>query len=115
MNAPQFNLELALEAQAEKAGVLPDAPFDGPAYDPALDHARLKGQIMRVFMVMRRGAWMTLGEIARVTGDPESSISAQLRHLRKEKFGSHQVDKRRRGNDKSGLWEYQLTIQDQKE
>lgn len=41
-----------------------------------------------------------------VTGDPEASISAQLRHLRKHRFGGHDVQKRRR-ND-GAQWEYRL-------
>lgn len=42
------------------------------------------------------GSWMTLEELARKTRFPETSISAQLRHLRKEKHGAYQVEKRRR-------------------
>ena len=82
--------------------------FDGPAYDPALDRERLTGQLYRVWWLMRDRAWRTLPEIAEATGDPEASISAQLRHLRKARFGAHQVDKRRRGSPKSGLWEYRV-------
>ena len=44
----------------------------------------------------RRGAWLTLGEIAGLTEIGEASISAQLRHLRKPQHGRHRVDKRRR-------------------
>ena len=84
------------------------ARFDGPAYDPALDQGRLTGQLARIYRLMRDGEWRTLGEIATATGDPEASVSAQLRHLRKARFGHHQVEKRRRGHPKRGLWEYQL-------
>ena len=82
--------------------------FDGPGYDPALDQKRLTGQIKRIFNFMSDGQWRTLGEIAKETGDPEASISAQLRHLKKKRFGSHIVDKRRRGEGSLGLWEYKL-------
>ena len=44
----------------------------------------------------RRGAWLTLGEIAGLTEIGEASISAQLRHLRKPRHGRHRVEKRRR-------------------
>jgi hypothetical protein len=44
----------------------------------------------------RRGAWLTLGEIAGLTEIGEASISAQLRHLRKLQHGLHRVEKRRR-------------------
>jgi hypothetical protein len=89
-----------------------DAPprFNGPCYDAATDNARLTGQILRVFNLMRDGQWRTLREIAETTGDPESSISAQLRHLRKQRFGSHVVEKRNRGDRSIGLFEYRLTL-----
>jgi hypothetical protein len=88
---------------------VPEANFDGPDYVPALDKARLTGQIWRVYTYMSDGRWRTLREIAAGTNDPESSISAQLRHLRKKKFGEHLVEKRRRGNREAGLFEYKLT------
>ncbi len=87
---------------------LPRAHFDGPEYQPELDFSRLTGQIARVYDAVRDGQWRTLGEIAMVTGDPEASISAQLRHLRKWKFGSHTIDKRRRGDPRQGLYEYRF-------
>jgi hypothetical protein len=84
------------------------AHFNGPAYEPAHDHARLTGQILRVWHCMRDSRWRTLGEIAAVTGDPQASVSAQLRHLRKEKFGAHVVERRARGDRERGLFEYRL-------
>jgi hypothetical protein len=88
--------------------------FDGPAYSPEHDQARLTGQILRVFEVMKSGDWMTLQEIEHrifeVFGrlDPQASISAQLRHLRKPRFGGHTVDRRHRGDKARGLYEYRL-------
>jgi hypothetical protein len=84
--------------------------FDGAAYDPALDHDRLSKQLGRVFDLIRDGRWRTLREMAAATGDPESSISAQLRHLRKPRFGSYVVEKRRRGLPDSGCFEYRLVV-----
>jgi hypothetical protein len=84
--------------------------FDGECYQPERDDERLTGQILRVFNLMRDGNWRTLDEIASITGDPQASISAQLRHLRKKKFGNHTVDKRHRGEAKNGLYEYQLKV-----
>ena len=46
----------------------------------------------------RRGAWLTLAEIAELTEIGEASISAQLRHLRKRRHGRHVVEKRRRNS-----------------
>lgn len=82
--------------------------FDGPAYEPKHDHARLTGQIEKIFNLMKDGKWRTLGEIEAATHEPAASISAQLRHLRKARFGAHTVDKRRRGEPGRGLWEYRL-------
>jgi hypothetical protein len=87
-------------------------PFDGPAYEPAADQARLTGQIRRVYAAMAGGAWRTLAEISAITGDPEASISAQLRHLRKDRFGACTVEKRSRGDRAIGLWEYRLLVLD---
>lgn len=82
--------------------------FDGPDYDPVFDAERLNTQLRRIYNLMIDGSWRTLSEIASVTGDHESSISAQLRHLRKPKHGSHVVNKQRRGDPAAGLYEYQV-------
>ena len=89
---------------------LPRAAFDGPEYVPEFDAERLTGQLRRVFNLMRDGEWRSLDEIADKTGDPHASVSAQLRHLRKNKFGNHTVDKRRVGEKKSGYYKYRLII-----
>jgi hypothetical protein len=82
--------------------------FDGPTYDPQYDHARLTGQLLRVYDAMRGGAWRTLTEISAITGDGEASISAQLRNLRKDRFGGFTIEKRSRGDRAIGLFEYRL-------
>ena len=84
---------------------LKTARFEGPS-DNARDCDRLCGQILRVYDAMYGGQWLTLAEIHQITGDPEASISAQIRHLRKYRFGGHKIDKRRR-ND-GNQWEYKL-------
>lgn len=84
--------------------------FDGSDYVPSLDDARLTGQILRVFECMKDGQWRTLAEIERATGDPQASISAQLRHLRKPRWNSHVVEKRNRGDREHGLYEYRLGV-----
>lgn len=83
--------------------------FDGPDYQPELDFKRLTGQLARIRNLMVDGTWRTLREISDETGDGEASISAQLRHLRKRRFGSHTVEKRRRGQGRAGLFEYRVT------
>jgi len=82
--------------------------FDGATYEPEHDEDRLGAQLGRVLALMRDGRWRTLGEIAAATGDQQQSVSARLRDLRKERYGGHRVDRRRRGEPKSGLFEYGL-------
>lgn len=84
--------------------------FNGPAYDPKHDRVRLSVQYKRIFDLMQDAAWRTLDEIAKLTGDPPASVSAQLRHMRKARFGSHTVDKERIGEKGNGLWTYRLVV-----
>jgi hypothetical protein len=51
------------------------------------------------------GKWRTLADISAVTGDPEASVSARLRDLRKVKFGGLSVQRRYAGG---GLWQYRV-------
>ena len=87
--------------------------FNGSDYVPPRDDPRLSRQVFRIFVTMlrarARGDWLTLGEISKFTNDPEASVSAQLRHLRKPRFGGYLVEKRHRGKESSGLYEYRLT------
>jgi hypothetical protein len=66
-----------------------------------------------------QGLWLTLEEIAAHTEFGEASISAQLRHLRKTRYGRFRVEKRRRNAQPEGargvfaedlgyVWEYQV-------
>jgi hypothetical protein len=84
---------------------MPDLRFNGPDYDPARDNARLGNQLERVKAATADGCWHTLSELARACRAPESSVSAQLRHLRKPRFGSHTLNRRYVGD---GLFEYQV-------
>jgi hypothetical protein len=61
------------------------------------------------------GTWLTLQELAQLTCYGEASISAQLRNLRKPKFGGYVLEKRPRevdavlrGEALGTVWEYQL-------
>lgn len=83
-------------------------PFDGDDYEPDDDDGRLTKQHERIKVLMLDGEWRTLAEIEEVTGDPGASVSAQLRHLRKSRFGSYVVEKRARGDRVFGLFEYRL-------
>jgi len=80
-------------------------PFGGTTYDPTLDSSRLGTQLAETFRIMRDGQWRTLSEIAREVKGSEAGISARLRDLRKHRFGSYTVERRRRS---VGTWEYKL-------
>jgi hypothetical protein len=84
--------------------------FSGPCFDPRFDQDRLTKQIGRVYNVMSDGKWRTLRELAAETGDPEASCSAQIRHLRRARFGAYTVDRRTRGDRSQGLYEYRLVV-----
>ena len=85
-----------------------NANFNGSDYIPSRDNLRLKGQLLRVWQEIKDGKWKTLRSIAEATGDPEASVSAQLRHLRKDRFGAFEIDKRYVNN---GLFEYRLVLE----
>lgn len=80
----------------------------GPAYDEAKDGKRIMTQMEAIKRFMLGCGWLTLKEIENALGYPQASISANLRHLRKEQFGGYDVQKRRRKPD-GGLWEYKVT------
>lgn len=82
--------------------------FEGPEYKTETDKLRLSKQIGRIYRCIQDGAWRTLEEIAAVTGDGESSVSAQLRNLRKPQFGSFVITRRPRGDRAHGLFEYRV-------
>jgi hypothetical protein len=79
---------------------------DGETYEEDFDFDRLNAQAKRVYLVMKDSEWRTLSEISFHTGDPEASISARLRDLRKARFGSFTVERRRR--TENGLYEYRV-------
>lgn len=79
--------------------------FNGVATNA--DESRLTAQFGRIFSLMCDAGWRTLDEIAERTGDPTPSISAQLRHMRKARFGGHVVERRHIAN---GLYEYRLIV-----
>lgn len=74
--------------------------FNGSDYIHKTDSPRLSDQHLRVRNLMSDHAWRTLKEISRAIDDPEASISAQLRHLRKKRFGSFVIEKKLEGTEK---------------
>lgn len=73
-----------------------------------INHKAVDGfnaQARRVWNATVNRGWFTLDRIAAETYDPVQSISARLRDFRKEKFGSHTVE--RRAIDRS-VFEYRV-------
>ncbi len=79
--------------------------FDGVDFQPKRDDARLSNQYIRIWNVMHGAGPQTLSQVSLKTRDPEASISAQLRHMRKARFGGHTIKKVYIGN---GLYTYEL-------
>ena len=84
--------------------------FNGSDYNHERDSERLTSQYQKIFQLMQDGIFRTLIEIERDTKCPAPSISAQLRHMRKKRFGSHTINKKYLGE---GLYKYQLVINKQ--
>jgi hypothetical protein len=83
--------------------------FNGSDYDHNRDSKRLTKQHYDIFNLMKDSVFRSLQEIEKALGYPQPSISAQLRHFRKARFGSHTVNKQYLGN---GLYQYQLVLND---
>ena len=92
---------------AQRKIVPTSATFDGETIEPARDHDRLRAQLHRVLNAVSDHEWRTLHQISAITGDPEASVSARLRDLRKDKFGGYTIE-RRPVKDGNGLFEYRL-------
>ncbi len=79
--------------------------FDGATYEKDRDESRLNAQMRRVWRAMLDGKEHTLPELSEKTGDPEASVSARLRDLRKARFGAHRIERR---YIERGLWGYRM-------
>ena len=80
--------------------------FDGRHFDAEKDQVRLTAQMKGVYETLKSRAWMTVSEIESETGYPQPSISAQLRNMRKEKFGALDVRGRYRAGTR--IFEYRI-------
>jgi len=83
---------------------------DGETYEVKFDLTRLNRQARAVYDLMRDGRWRTLSEIEHEIGEPQPSISARLRDLRKVQFGCHKIERRRRGDRIAGCFEYRIFV-----
>lgn len=98
---PSIPMDLHFEVK------LPATPlhFDGATYEPERDRGRLNAQLARVKAAMAGAGPLTLRQISERTGDPEASVSARTRDLKKARFGGHTV---RRTYVERGLFTYEL-------
>lgn len=84
----------------------PTFDFDGQTISEDPDApARLTGQMLRVVECVRDGSWWTLPELARAAQGSEAAVSARLRDLRKQRWGSHTVERDYLGD---GVWRYRV-------
>ena len=83
----------------------PEFRFDG-ADILDIDHNRLTGQLADIYSLMADHHWRTVDQIVDRTGHPANSVQAQLRNLRKPRFGGYNVEKRR--VTETGLYEYRV-------
>ena len=81
------------------------AEFDGDDYDSTRDKERLTKQRDKIRMYMEGRDYLTVQEVAEFFNYPENSVSAQMRNLRKKKFGGRIVDREYFGN---GLYKFKL-------
>ena len=82
--------------------------FDGSDYVHKRDGIRLSNQMQRVFDVMKSGQWISLRELSDRARCPEASASAQMRNLRKDRFGGFEVEKKYKH---TGLFLYRLKVE----
>ena len=81
--------------------------FDGNTYESKKDFQRLTAQLGKVSNALMSAKWLTLAELEQLLHEPQASISARIRDLRKPKFGGLLIDRRRRSE---GTFEYRLDM-----
>lgn len=82
------------------------AHIDGAFYTPSLDEQRLTTQMERVRRELLDGRWHTAQHVADRIHAPLTSVSAQIRNLRKPENGGYDIITRRDGD--TGLFLYRL-------
>jgi len=83
----------------------PSVAFAGKSYQAAFDYDRLSDQLKVVHRIMSDGRWHFLPELVEALGCKEQSASARVRDLRKEKYGSHNIQTERVSG---GLYRYRM-------
>ena len=86
------------------------AEFDGEHYVSERDKPRLTRQFDAVRIYMEGKKNLTLHQISQDLGYPEASVSAQIRNMRKKRFGSRTVTTT---YVRQGLFHYTLEPEEQ--
>src|SRR5579864_1983797 len=95
------------QGQTSEVVALPPVGADEGMFRPGVTQRETLLTVLR--MAAQYETWLTLAELAGKTKFPPASISAQLRHLRKARYGGWAVEKRRREWITEELvWEYRL-------
>lgn len=81
----------------------------GATFQESLDGERVRTQMQVIRDFMLSHDFVTLSEIEHCLKYPSASISAQLRHLKKDKFGGYELEKKRLSINNAGTWLYKLT------
>jgi DNA-binding Lrp family transcriptional regulator len=79
--------------------------FDGEDMDQERDGERLNRQMNIIRERMENAGWLSVQQLSNELGFPATSVSAQIRNLRKDKFGGRYVERRYQGN---GLYQFKL-------
>ena len=82
------------------------AHFDGKFCDIPKDHLRLSRQFERVRDYMSDHQFHSVQEVAQALNIPENSASAQIRNLRKARFGARVIETQRCTD--TGLFKYRM-------
>ena len=72
--------------------------FDGDDYVTDRDSVRLTSQLDKVRVYMEGADYLTVQQISADIQQPEPSVSAQIRNLRKDRFGARTVNREYRGD-----------------
>ena len=79
--------------------------FDGDDIVAERDDPRLSSQLEKIKKLVLDGKWRSLKQISEATKAPHASVSAQLRNLRKRKFGAYEVQRR---HVDGGFYQYRV-------
>jgi hypothetical protein len=83
--------------------------FHGASFVEEHDGARLLNLRANVRTLMVDGEWRTRSEISDLLGVSRAAdIGRRLRELKEPKHGGWNVETRRRGTPKEGIWEYRV-------